>query len=192
MWHSNDRYRREIWRCDSKYERKGHVYDSPHFTEKQLETVTMKAINDIQKDRKAIINETESVLTDLFDTSPLLEKRAGLEAKINEVSDKAKELIDRNSRTVQNQDEYQKEYSRLSDEYHKLKEKLDAVDAAITDKETRRTRAKEFIAILRKFDTITDSFPSELFLGLIERMTVISKDEIRVEFRNGTAAAISI
>ena len=152
----------------------------------------MNAINDILKDRKVIINETESVLTDLFDTSSLLEKKAGLETRINEVSDKAKALIGRNSRIAQNQDEYQEEYSRLSDEYHKLKEKLDAAEAVITDKETRRTRAKEFIAILRKTDTIMDSFSPELFIGLMERMTVISKDEIRVEFRNGTAVAISV
>ena len=145
----------------------------------------MKAINDILKDRNAIINETESVLTDLFDTSLLLEKRTVLEVRINEVSDKAKELIGRNSRIVQNQDEYQEEYSRLSDEYHKLKEELDAVDAAITDKEPRKTRAKEFIAILRKSDMIINEFSSELFIGLVERMTVLSKDEIRVEFRNG-------
>ena len=142
VWHSNDRYRREIWRCDSKYERKGHVCNSHHFTEKQLEAAAIKAINDILKDRKAIINETESVLSDLFDTSPLLEREAGLETRINEVSEKAKDLIGRNSRIAQNQDEYQEEYSRLSDEYHKLKEKLDAVEAVITDKETRRTRAK--------------------------------------------------
>ena len=151
----------------------------------------MKAINDILKDRKVIINETESVLTYLFDTSSLLEKKAGLEARINEVSEKAKELIGRNSRIAQNQDEYQEEYSRLSDEYHKLKEKLDAVEAVITDKETRQTRAKEFIAILRKSDMITDSFSPELFIGLVERMTVVSKDEIRVEFRNGTVVAMS-
>lgn len=192
VWHSNDRYRREIWRCDSKYEHKGHVCASPHFTEKQLETVAMKAINDILKDRKVIINETESVLTDLFGTSLLLEKKAGLETRINEVSDKAKALIGRNSRIAQNQDAYQEEYSRLSDEYHKLKEKLDAVEAIITDKETRRTRAKEFIAILRKSDMITDSFSPELFIGLVERMIVVSKDEIRVEFRNGIAVAISV
>ena len=192
VWHSNDRYRREIWRCDSKYERKGHVCESSHFTEKQLATAAMKAINDILKDRKAIINETESILSDLFDTSPLLERKAGLEARINEVSEKAKELIGRNSRIAQNQDEYQEEYSRLSDQYHKLQEELDAVEAVITDKETRRTRAKEFIAILRKSDVITDSFSSELFIGLVERMTVVSKDEMRVEFRNGTTVAISV
>ena len=113
-------------------------------------------------------------------------------AATDEVSEKAKELIGRNSRIAQNQDEYQEEYSRLSDEYHKLKEKLDAVEAVITDKETRRTRAKEFIAILRKTDTITDSFSPELFIGLVERMTVVSQDEIRVEFRNGTAVVKSV
>ena len=192
VWHSNDRYRREIWRCDSKYEKKGHVCASPHFTEKQLETAAMKAINDILKGRESIINETESVLSSIFDTSSLLDRKATLEARINEVSDKAKELIDRNSRTVQNQDEYQEEYSRLSEEYHKLKEKLDAVDAAITDKETRRTRAKEFIAILSKSDTIIDEFSQELFIGLVERMTVVSKDEISVEFRNGNYSEITI
>lgn len=185
VWHSNDRYRREIWRCDSKYERKGHVCESPHFTEKQLETMAMKAINDILKDKETIINETETVLSSLFDTTSLAERRTGLEARIVEISDKAKELIEKNSRIAQDQKEYQEEYSKLSDEYHKLKKELDEIETAITDKETRKIKADEFLAVLKKSEVITDSFSPELFIGLVEKMTVLSKDEIRVEFRNG-------
>lgn len=184
VWHSSDQYRRVIWRCDSKYAKKGHICDFPHFTEEQLEKAAMNAINDILKDKETIINETEAILSDIFDTSSLIMQRTSLEARIVEISDKAKELTGKNSRVAQDQNEYQEEYSKLSDEYHKLKKDLDETKAAITDKETHRTRAKEFIATLRKSDTITDEFSQELFIGLVEKMTILSKDEIRVEFRN--------
>lgn len=186
IWHSTDRYRREIWRCDSKYVKKGHVCKSPHFTEEQLEKAAMNAINDILKDKDAIISKTENVLSDLFDTSSLVERRTDLETRIVEISDKAKKLMGKNSRVAQDQKEYQEEYSKLSDEYHKLKKELDKIEAAITDKETRKIRAYEFIAVLKKSKVITDSFSPELFIGLVERMTVLTKDEIRVEFRNGS------
>ena len=185
VWHSTDRYRREIWRCDCKYEKKGHVCDSPHFTEEQLEKAAMNAINDILKDKEVIINETETVLVSLFDTSSLVERRNNIEARIVEISNKAKELIGKNSRITQDQKEYQKEYSKLSDEYHKLKKELDETEAIIADKETRKIRADEFLDVLKKSEVITGSFTPEFFIGLVEKMTVLSKDEIRVEFRNG-------
>lgn len=146
----------------------------------------MKAINDILKNRDAIINEAENVLSDLFDTTSLIEQRTRLEARIVEISGKAKELIGKNSRVTQNQNEYQEKYSKLSHEYHKLKKELDETKAAITDKETRKIRADEFLAVLKKSEVITDSFSPELFIGLVEKMTVISKDEIKIEFRNGS------
>ena len=192
VWHSADQYRRVIWRCDSKYAKKGHVCDSPHFTEEQLEKAAMNAINDILKDRNAIINEAENALLDLFDTTSLIEQRTRLEARIGEISGKAKELIGKNSRVAQNQNEYQKEYSLLSAEYHMLKKKLDETEAAITDKETRKIRADEFLVVLKKSEVITDSFSPELFIGLVERITVLSKDEIRVEFRNGSYSKVVI
>lgn len=186
VWHSSDQYRRVIWRCDSKYAKKGHVCESHHLTDVQLEEAAMKAINDTLKNRDAIINEAENVLSDLFDTTSLIEQRTRLEARIVEISGKAKELIGKNSRVTQNQNEYQEKYSKLSHEYHKLKKELDETKAAITDKETRKIRADEFLAVLKKSEVITDSFSPELFIGLVEKMTVISKDEIKIEFRNGS------
>ena len=43
-----------------------------------------------------------------------------------------------------------------------------------------------------KSEVITDSFSPELFIGLVESMTVISKDEIGIEFRNGSKISIKI
>ena len=106
-------------------------------------TASIKAIKDILQGWNVIINEMKPVLSDIFNTSLLLKNNAGLEARINKFSDKTKSLIGINSKAAQNQNEYHK---------------LNTVDATITDKETRWTRAKEFIAILGKSDTITDSF----------------------------------
>lgn len=53
VWHSTDKYRRVVWRCNGKYERQTGC-STPHLSEKEIEMLFMRAISKLHDQRTAL------------------------------------------------------------------------------------------------------------------------------------------
>lgn len=60
-WHSKDKYKRQIYRCNDKYKTKGQPYKSPHLIEDEVKDVFIKALNTLTKVKKTAIKEVYSI-----------------------------------------------------------------------------------------------------------------------------------
>ena len=49
VWHSTDVYRKEIWRCNRKFDR-DHICNTPHLTAQQIQTIFLRAYNELMQD----------------------------------------------------------------------------------------------------------------------------------------------
>lgn len=190
-WHSTSKYRRVIWRCSDKYKTRSTHCDSPHFYEEELKKAAMDAISRVITNRDEIIAEVEAVLTTAFDTAKLKEKKEHLEIKAHQVSEKANTLIDRNSHEAIDQEGYQQEFDRISAEFNTIKVHLDKVASQIEDKTGRKLRMEAYLDELRKADTFSE-FSEELFNTLVDHMTVYSKQQIGVTFRDGREEMVAL
>ncbi len=56
VWHSKDKYRRVIWRCNHKYS-DGHKCSTPHITEEEIKSIFLKALNKLLEDKESIIED---------------------------------------------------------------------------------------------------------------------------------------
>ena len=58
VWHSTDKYRRVIWRCNREYG-KGKKCSTPHLSEDEIKTLFLKALNRLLTDKEEIIANME-------------------------------------------------------------------------------------------------------------------------------------
>ncbi len=90
-----------------------------------------------------------------------------------------------NVRVALDQADYQKRYDSLTERFDKAKARLEEVKEVICDKQTRQATIETFLDEVKRLDSVTE-FQSALWYGLVDYMTVYSKDDVQVTFKDGT------
>ena len=112
VWHSTDKYRRVIYRCNSKY--KGEKCQTPHVTEEEITETFVKAFSRLVSEREVIIANARLVRQTLCDTTVLAEEKAKLQQELAVLVEMTEKVVMQNARIAQNQTEYRREIGRAS------------------------------------------------------------------------------
>ena len=102
----------------------------------------------------------------------ILDEQLGIDAK--EVND----LITRNARVAQDQKEYNGRYDALVSRYEETEHRRDAVIEQIDKIMIRRRKIERFIESVKDLPELISEFDEGLWAGLVDSMTVHSKDRI--------------
>ncbi len=185
VWHSNDKYRRKVWRCNSK------TYGdtkckTPHLTDEAIIEKFISAVNKLLKNKKSVIADIELIKGKLYDTADLVAEQEQLADELRLVTELVQQAIKENSITALDQVEYQKRYDTLSKRYNSTEEKLDSVTAEIEKKELARAALSDFQKSLRSRQQLLTEFDEEVWFTLVDYATVYRKDDIRFTFKDGT------
>lgn len=70
VWHSNDKYRRVVWRCNRKYDG-DQPCGTPHFDEETLKQLFLSALNKLVGKRNEIRDSFDAIHSTVFDTDAL-------------------------------------------------------------------------------------------------------------------------
>ena len=182
VWHSTDKYRRTIYRCNDKF--KTHC-KTPHLTEDDIKDIFVRAVNKLVSDKEDILANIRCLKEKLSDTSALEEERDSLDVDIALLTEKMQTLIAENARVALNQDEYNKNYAALVAKYDDCQSRRDKAEAEIRKRKARGEQIGKFIEDLSHRDLIQE-FDERLWCNLVDFITVHGKDDIRVTFRDGT------
>ena len=184
VWHSNDKYRRVIWQCNHKFDNEKRC-KTPHLDEKMIKQTFISAMNKLIGSKKQIISDFELIKNEVFNTSELETEQAALESEMTETAELMQESINENARKVQNQTEYNKRYNILAERYDNAKARFDEVAWQIADKNARKETVEFFIKNLKKQTEPITEFDECLWLSMVDFVTVNSKEDIQVTFKNG-------
>ena len=184
VWHSTDRYRKVIYRCNRKYN--GEKCRTPHVTEDEVKAAFVSAYNQLVTEKKEIIANTEIIRRTLCATDSLREERQKLEDEMLVLVEMTQNIVAENARIAQDQDEYRNRYDGLVQRYETAKTRYDEVAAAISAKEAQSERLVDFIRMLKKQDGSIAEFDERLWGCMVDFVTVGRKKEITVTFRDGT------
>lgn len=80
--------------------------------------------------------------------------------------------------------EYKKRYDGLTARFDTAKARYEALDETIRSKQSRRAKIEAFLEVLEKAELV-DKFETALWCGLVDYVTVHSKDDVRFTFKNG-------
>lgn len=185
IWHCNDQYRRVVWRCNRKYTKGKPKCRTPHLTEDAIKEAFVKALNTLRKDKTEIISNLEMLLETMDGGGALEEERTALEAELTALAERMQSIIAENAQKVQDQAEYEQRYNALTVQYEEKKSRYEELEPLIADSKTKRKSVESFIHTLRKMDKTFDEFDEDLWVCLVESVTVNTDGSKVFVFKSG-------
>ena len=183
VWHSNDTYRKVIWQCNHKFE--GEKCGTPTLTEDKIKELFLRAANKVVDQKEQFIAIYEQVLMKSLDTAALESELSELEAEINIAAELIEDCINENAHVALDQTEYQKRYDALVARFDKAKGRQTEVTDLIAERKARKHQIESYLKELRSREPLTE-FRETDWLAMVDYITVHSKDDIRVTFKDGT------
>ena len=184
VWHSNDKYRRVIWQCNAKFKDKTRC-QTPHLTEDEVKAAFVRMVNKLGADRDFYITELAAIKDRLSDTTELEKEKRLLDQQLAVDAKTVDDLIAQNARTAQNQTEYRERYDALVSRYEETEKKRDAVADQISQRMVRRRKLERFIETVKALPELYTEFDKAQWSGLVDSMTVHSKDKITFTLTSG-------
>lgn len=90
VWHSNDKYRRTIYRCNDKF---NNHCQTPHLTEDEIKGAFLRSVNQLIRNKEEVISNFCLLKTSLSDTSALEKMRSELNIELNLLTEKVQKLM---------------------------------------------------------------------------------------------------
>ena len=184
VWHSTDKYRKIVYRCNNKY--KGEKCKTAAVTVEEIKAAFISAFNQLVAGKKEIIANAELMRRTFCATEALQEEKFRLASEMSVLSGMMQKLVEANARVAQNQEEYEKHYNELVKRHDALMEQYNKVITDIAEKGRRKAVLANFVSALKKQKGIIDKFDEDLWCSLVDFVTVGRKKEIKVTFRDGT------
>lgn len=175
--HSNDKYRKVVWRCNGKYEG-SHKCRTPLITQDEIKEAFLKVLNSVLVKREEILSAVSATLKVVQDTKTLEKKQADLSGEMRAVADMINGTGDQ-TRDSEMSDE------NLIQRYTRLKSDLEEVKREIRAKRIKKRNVEAFMATLKELPDVVDKFDEILWVTFVEMVTIYSKEDIRFTLTSG-------
>lgn len=189
VWHSTDKYRQVIWRCNAKYKSKEKC-QTPHVTEIQIREGFISAINSLIKNKNAVIKDCNKLICELDDIYLIEEKEIKLQSERTVLYNSMEKLIEKNSSFKINQTEYNKHYEKFKNQYDKINRELSEIEGIKLKYKVRKQKVQDFMNKLMENEKLLTEFDEKLWYALIERVIVSEDGSIEFEFKDGKSQTI--
>jgi len=182
VWHSNDPYRKVIWRCNYKYDGQKKC-TSPHVTQEMLECAFEEVMRKMIARREHVITACRLAVKEVLDADDLNQERERLEEKLILLGEHIRRLVNENARMEIDQAEYQKGYDRLSMEYGQVTDRIEEIDEELRSREMRKKQIELFLRMFERQE-IDAEFDAGTFVAMVERVVVqqLKSGVIELEF----------
>ncbi len=158
---------------------------TPTLTEDEIKELFLRAANQVIDQKEQFIAIYEQVLSRSLDTTALESELSDLEAEINIAAELIEECIKENAHVALDQAEYQKRYDGLVSRFDKAKARHTEVTDLIAERMARKHQIESYLNELRNREPLTE-FRETDWLAMVDFITVHSKKDIRVTFKDGT------
>ena len=120
-----------------------------------------------EKDR--ILEDINDVIQLLSDTSELDTKVVELQNKMEVISGLVDKMIKENTRTTQNQVEFNKRYDELSAQYESEKNDLDKTLEKRAYKQAQEIKMKAYLEKIKKADNYLPEWSNDVWMIMVEK-----------------------
>ena len=183
VWHSTDKYRRVIYRCNKKYSQKGKPCSTRHLTEEEIKQLFVKALNSLVEVKENVIAELRSLIDSVCQTGELLEEHDRVEQELRILAERLETLIRENARVAQDQTVYLKQENEIRAIYMEKQGDMEKLDDQIAERESKRNTLETMIQVVCGIDGELVEFDEELWSGLLEHICVKADGQIVVIFK---------
>lgn len=188
-WHSNDKYRHTIWRCNHKFSG-GTKCQTPHVTEEEIRSGFLEAFNSILANKKQLLADYRTMHETMSDTSALDGEMKALLSQMEVVSELTRRCIEENASSAQSHDAFLEKYNNLVRQYETAKSRLEELQAEKARRKANAEAMDEFTKVLSEHSALLTEFDDRLWLTVIETVTVHRDKSLTFRFRSGIEVTI--
>ena len=185
VWHSTDKYRRVIYRCNKKYAHRGKPCNTRHLTEEEIKQIFVKALNSLVEVKEKVIVELQSLIDDVCQTVELTEERDKVEQELGGLAERLETLIRENARGAQDQNAYLKQENEIRGLYMEKQGHLEKLDKQISERDGKRKTLDGMTQMLCGIHGEQIEFDEELWSGLLDHIVVKEDGQVVVVFKGG-------
>ena len=185
VWHSTDKYRRVIYRCNKKYAQKGKPCSTRHLTEEEIKQIFVKALNSLVEVKENVIAELTDLIDSVCRTGTLMEDRNSVEQELSVLAGRLEALIRENARVAQDQTAYLKQENEIRALYVEKQGHLEKLDEQIAERESKRNTLEGMIQVVCGINGERSEFDEDLWAGLLDHVCVKEDGAVTVVFKGG-------
>lgn len=182
VWHSTDKYRRVIYRCNYKFNGNSKC-STPHLTEDEIKAFFIIAVNQLLEKKTDTIADLELLKRMISDTDNLEKELETVTEEMSVLVEMTQSIIAENARTVLDQENYEKRYNSLVDRYEEKKIRYEKLADVIAEKQSQSEIIENFIKMIKKMDGLVETFDEWLWGGMVEYVTVFNKKKVVFSFK---------
>jgi hypothetical protein len=182
VWHSNDRYRKIIWRCNQKYV-KGQRCSTPTLSEDAIKALFVKAYNQLLGNRETVIEDCETLVAMLEDTTAQDAKIEAEQEEIDTVVEMNKALIREHAVTGVSQEKFDQKAVAYDERFRKADAKLNRLKAEKQDRLMRVCSVKKYVENLRGQAGPIEVWDEQAWCLLVTQVTVHADSSAKFLFR---------
>lgn len=186
VWHSTDRYRTTIWRCNSKYGPDKTKCGTPALTEDEIKRRFIGAFNSIVTGKEPYLSACAAVKAALTDTSAIDAEMSELLSELEIITELIRRCVQENAATPQDQTEYAARYNGYVERYEKAKARHDELTAKRREKKAKAKAMDRFLKTVAARAELLAEFDPGLWLATVESATVTREGEILFRFYDGS------
>ena len=190
VWHSTDKYRRVIYRCNKKYAHKGKPCSTRHLTEEEIKRIFVKALNSLVEVKENVIAELQALIDSVWQTEEMIEERGRVEQELAVLAERLETLIRENARVAQDQTVYLKQENEIRARYMEKQAYLERLDDQIAERESKRNILEGMIQAVCGISGEQVEFDEELWCGLLDHIVVKEGGAAVVVFKGGIETAV--
>ncbi|MBQ9038249.1 MAG: recombinase family protein [Clostridia bacterium] len=189
VWHSNDPYRKVIWRCNRKYG-KGERCSTPTLSEDAIKALFVEAYNLLLGDRDSIIEDCETLANMLEDTMTLDTKIAATQEEIDTVVKLNKALIREHAVVGMPQEIFDQKAAAYDERFRKAEARLNRMKMEKEDRARRSTIVRQFIKALRGQAGPIDVWNEQAWCLLVTQAKVYAEGSVEFIFRGENSITV--
>ena len=177
--------KRPVWRCVSRLDYgKKFCTQSPTLDEEPLQQAILAAINAVMLDRDTQARQLTAVME--WELAPMLGESmslADIDRALEELSSRFNSLLAEASANPA--EDYTERFRKLSESTARLKERKAQLGGAGRERGRLQNRLRVVSAAMEHMTAAMTEWDEEVIHQLLEKVTVLSREKIRVTFRDG-------
>ena len=184
VWHSTDKYRKVIYRCNHKYG--GQKCSTPHITEEDIKAAFVAAVNKLIANRKELLANIKLICQMVCDTTEQENEKQKCADEMRLLAEMIESAMQENAHVAIDQKEYRKRYDALVKRYEAEKAQHDRIAQQIAATAIRQQQMQQFCKTLTELTGEITEFDEMLWGSLVDYITVYEDGSRTVTFRDGT------
>ena len=182
VWHSTDKYRRIIYRCNHKFDRKNDcICRTPSLEEEEIKLKFLKAYATLMEDRDEIISGLEEAIEAALTLDSIDSKIEDLKIELGVLEEKVKTLVAERGKDGEESD-FLKKYEEINTRFNKTTLKISELKKEKENKQLKKNKLLSYIAFLKKEPDTLEVWNKQAWMVLVEAAIVNRDSSITFKF----------